>query len=133
MGSPARAQPAARLLLDQRLRPVPIGVPGEIAIGGPGLAVGYLNQPELTAERFIGHPFRDEPGARLYRTGDFGRWRPDGAIEFLGRRDHQVKLRGIRIELGEIEAVLMQHAEVSAAAAIVREYEIRRRLRLFGA
>ncbi len=84
-------------LVDAHLQPVPIGVPGEVYIGGVGLARGYLNRPELTAERFIPHPFRAEPGGRLYRTGDLARYRLGGNIEFLGRMDHQVKLRGFRI------------------------------------
>ena len=91
-------------LLDSQLQPVPVGVPGELYIGGDGLARGYLNRPELTVERFIPHPFSSNPGARLYKTGDQARYRPDGTIEHLGRLDFQVKLRGFRIELGEIEA-----------------------------
>ena len=79
---------------------MPVGVPGELFIGGDGLARGYLNRPELTAERFIPHPFSDRPGARLYKTGDLAQYRPDGTIEHLGRLDFQVKLRGFRIELG---------------------------------
>jgi thioesterase domain-containing protein/acyl carrier protein len=99
-------------LLDAYLQPVPIGVPGEMYIGGAGLARGYLNQPELTQQKFIPHPFRPEPDARLYKTGDLGRFLPDGNIEFLGRRDNQVKVRGYRIELGEIETVLNEHPAV---------------------
>ncbi|WP_421655811.1 amino acid adenylation domain-containing protein [Leptothermofonsia sp. ETS-13] len=105
------------------LRPTPIGISGEVHIGGEGLARGYLNRPELTAERFIKDPFRDQPGARLYKTGDLARYRPDGTLEFLGRIDHQVKLRGFRIELGEIESLLNQHPNVKQAVAIVREDE----------
>jgi acyl carrier protein len=108
-------------LLDAHLRPVPIGVPGELCIGGVGLARGYLNRPELTAERFMPHPFSEEPGARLYKTGDLARYRPDGLLEFLGRLDHQVKVRGYRIELGEIEAVLTQHPAVRESVVLARE------------
>lgn len=108
-------------VLDANLHPVPIGVAGELYIGGDGLARGYLNRPELTAERFMVSPFGDESGTRLYATGDLARYRPDGTIELLGRRDHQVKLRGFRIELGEIEAVLSQHPSVQQALVVVHE------------
>lgn len=108
-------------LLDSSLQPVPIGVPGELHIGGDGLARGYLNRSELTAERFISNPFSNEPDARLYKTGDIARYLPDGNIEFLGRIDNQVKIRGFRIELGEIEAVLSQHSQVKEAVVIARE------------
>ena len=106
-------------MLDDRLQPVPIGVPGELYIGGEGLARGYLHQPELTAERFIPHPFRS--GARLYRTGDWVRYLPDANLEFLGRRDQQVKVRGFRVELGEVEAALRGYPGVREAVATVRE------------
>jgi amino acid adenylation domain-containing protein len=108
-------------LLDSYLSPVPIGVRGEVYIGGDGLARGYLNRPELTAEKFIPHPFSIKPGARLYRTGDLARYLGDGNIEFLGRMDDQVKIRGFRIEMGEIEAVLSQHPMVEQCVVVVRE------------
>jgi amino acid adenylation domain-containing protein len=108
-------------LLDAYLQLVPIGVPGDLYIGGEGLARGYLHRPELTAEKFITHSFTGEPARRLYKMGDLARYRPDGVIEFLGRVDHQVKLRGFRIELGEIEAVLRQHPAVQDIVVILRE------------
>ena len=108
-------------ILDTQLQPVPIGIPGELYISGEGLARGYLNRPELTTERFIPNPFSHKEGARLYKTGDLGRYRLDGNIEFLGRIDHQVKIRGFRIELGEIEAILSQHPVVRETVAIARE------------
>ncbi len=110
-------------LLDGRLRPVAAGEVGEVCLGGAGIARGYLGRPALTAERFVPDPFRalleSRAHGRLYRTGDLGRWRADGGVEFLGRRDHQVKLRGFRIELGEIEAALLEHPDVLEAAALV--------------
>jgi amino acid adenylation domain-containing protein/non-ribosomal peptide synthase protein (TIGR01720 family) len=108
-------------LLDSQLSPVPVGVPGELHIGGVGLARGYLNQPQTTAEKFIPNPFSETPGSRLYKTGDLARYLESGVIEFCGRNDDQVKIRGFRIELGEIEAVLVQHEKVLEAALVVRE------------
>jgi amino acid adenylation domain-containing protein len=108
-------------ILDCYQRPVPIGVPGELHIGGAGLARGYLNRPELTVEKFIKNPFSEERGSRLYKTGDLARYRPDGNIEYLGRIDNQVKIRGFRIELSEIEAVLGQHFFVKESAVVVHE------------
>jgi amino acid adenylation domain-containing protein len=108
-------------VLDANRRPVPIGVPGELYIGGDGLALGYRNRRELTAEKFVDDPFATDGRGRLYRTGDLMRWREAGTLEFHGRIDHQVKLRGFRIELGEIEAVLDGHPAVAASVAAVRE------------
>ncbi|MGG0279141.1 amino acid adenylation domain-containing protein [Bacillus pacificus] len=108
-------------ILDAYQQPVPIGVDGELYIGGAGLARGYLNRPELTAERFISHPFSSNPKARLYRTGDLARYLPDGNLDYRGRIDHQVKIRGFRIEIGEIESTLNTYASVTEAVVIVRE------------
>ncbi|HLM23650.1 MAG TPA: amino acid adenylation domain-containing protein, partial [Pyrinomonadaceae bacterium] len=108
-------------LLDPHFHPVPVGVPGELYIGGACLAHGYLNRSELTAARFVPHPFSGEPGARLYKTGDLARYRKDGDIEFIGRNDFQVKIRGKRIELGEIEVTLTQHESVSDAVVTLHQ------------
>ena len=108
-------------ILDEHLQPVPVGVPGELHIGGDGLARGYLNRPELTAEKFIANPFAADTTSRFYKTGDLARYLPDGNIEFLGRMDHQVKIRGFRIELGEIEAVLAQHPSIQETVVIALE------------
>ena len=108
-------------VLDERRQLCPVGVPGELWIGGEGVALGYLNRPELTAERFVADPYSDRAGARLYRTGDRGRWLGNGTLEHLGRLDFQVKVRGYRIELGEVEAQLVSHASVARAVAMVRE------------
>ncbi|MHB8595758.1 MAG: amino acid adenylation domain-containing protein [Ktedonobacteraceae bacterium] len=112
-------------IVDRFLQLAPIGVPGELLIGGSGLARGYLGRPELTAERFLPHPFSEMPGERLYRTGDLARYLLTGEIEFLGRIDRQVKLRGLRIELGEIETVLKDVAAIQDAVVVVREDEAR--------
>ena len=115
-------------VLDERRRPQPIGVQGELYVGGVCVARGYLNQPELTAERFVPDPFDDAAGtasgtasARLYRTGDRGRWRADGTLEFFGRLDDQVKIRGVRVEPGEVEAALRRHPGVADAAVVAIE------------
>jgi amino acid adenylation domain-containing protein len=110
-------------ILDSHMQPVPIGIPGELHIGGAQVARGYLNRPELTAQKFIDDPFSHESGARLYKTGDLARYLPDGDLEYLGRIDHQVKIRGFRIELGEIEAALGQHPAVREVVVITREDE----------
>src|SRR5437899_1235688 len=108
-------------ILDGNRQPTPIGVPGELHLAGAGLARGYLGRPDLTAERFVPNPFSTKPGARMYRSGDWARFLPDGNIQYLGRIDHQVKVRGFRIELGEIEAVLTQHPAVRSAVVLARE------------
>jgi amino acid adenylation domain-containing protein len=110
-------------VLDGELRPVPVGVVGELCIAGVGLARGYLNAPAQTAAKFIPDPFADRPGGRLYRTGDMARYLADGTLDFVGRVDDQVKIRGFRVELGEIEAVLCLHPDVQHAAAVVRDDE----------
>ena len=112
---------AKTYILDAKLQPVPIGIAGELHIGGTGLARGYLHNPELTSAKFISHCFDDSPSVRLYKTGDLVRYLPDGYIEYLGRIDDQVKIRGFRIELGEIETVLTAHSQITAATVVVRE------------
>jgi acyl-CoA synthetase (AMP-forming)/AMP-acid ligase II len=108
-------------ILDRYGHLAPIGVPGELCIGGAGVTAGYLHRPDLTAKRFVEHSFAGEPPIRLYHTGDLARYMPDGNIEFLGRIDHQVKIRGFRVELGEIEAVLRQHPLVQDAVVAARD------------
>ncbi|WP_437738920.1 non-ribosomal peptide synthase/polyketide synthase [Sorangium sp. So ce1335] len=123
-GKPSIGKPIANtriVILDAEGQLLPIGVPGELCVGGVGVARGYLNLPELTAERFVPDPFGTELGARLYRTGDRARWRNNGELEFLGRLDHQVKLRGCRVEIGEIEHTLSAHPAVVQAVVVVRE------------
>ena len=108
-------------MLDDQGQPAPLGVQGEICIGGEGVARGYLNRPELTEERFVKDPFSNEPGARMYRTGDLGYWQADGVLQFVGRNDFQVKIRGFRVELGEIEARLADLSGVRDAVVVARE------------
>ncbi|TCP53869.1 amino acid adenylation domain-containing protein [Tumebacillus sp. BK434] len=108
-------------LLDQNMQPVPVGVPGEICIGGAGLARGYLGRPELTQEKFVANPFADGIAPRLYKTGDLGCYLPDGRVKYIARIDHQVKIRGFRIELGEVESALLAHPDVLSATVIDRE------------
>ncbi|MEC1022070.1 bacitracin non-ribosomal peptide synthetase BacA [Bacillus paralicheniformis] len=106
-------------IVDKELRPLPVGIAGELCIAGEGVARGYVNRPELTAEKFVDHPF--EPGKKMYKTGDLAMWLPDGQIEFLGRADHQVKIRGYRIELGEVEQQLLTHEKIKEAAVIAEK------------
>ncbi|WP_367585058.1 AMP-binding protein, partial [Paenibacillus sp. FJAT-26967] len=108
-------------IVDTHLNPVPVGVLGELCIGGPGVARGYLNRPELNAEKFADSPFAD--GERLYRTGDLARWMPDGNVDFIGRIDHQAKIRGYRIEIGEVESQILKIEAVREAVVTIREDE----------
>jgi amino acid adenylation domain-containing protein/FkbM family methyltransferase len=117
-------------VLDDQMALAPIGIPGHLYIGGTGLSRGYVGRADLTAERFLPDPFSTTEGERLYHTGDMAKWRPDGTLDFLGRKDYQVKLRGYRIELGEIEATLLQHPEVESAVAMVREDESKEKRQL---
>ena len=130
-GPPSIGRPIANSyihILDSWRNPVPIGVAGEIYVGGAGIARGYLNRPDLTAERFLSNPFGSALGGRLYRTGDVGRYLPNGTIEFLGRIDHQVKIRGVRVELGEVEAALRQCPGIKEAVVVVQQVAERRQL-----
>ncbi|WP_255293766.1 non-ribosomal peptide synthetase [Bacillus wiedmannii] len=110
-------------VLDQELNPTPIGVPGELCIGGEGVAIGYLNRPELTQEKFVPNPFDKKMGERIYRTGDLARYLKDGTIEFLGRLDYQIKIRGLRVEIGEVEEVLMQYPLIKEAVVLAKKDE----------
>jgi amino acid adenylation domain-containing protein len=128
-GEGARGVPIGRpignvqlYVLDDRMKPVPVGLPGELYIGGVAVGRGYWRRPDLTTERFVQDPFNAESGAGLYRTGDLARWRPDGNIEYLGRLDHQVKVRGFRIELGEIESALLCHPDIRETVVVARQY-----------
>nr|QEO74803.1 phosphopantetheine-binding domain-containing pro [uncultured bacterium] len=123
IGEPTIGRPLANTriyILDRNLRPVPVGVPGEVYISGEGVTRGYLGRPDMTAEKYLPDPFRED-GARMYRVGDLGRWRADGELEYLGRIDHQVKIRGFRVELGDIEAALLAHPGVREAVVVTRE------------